>query len=236
MIAAPEATIGSPLDNQSAEKDLIDLTFSKLLFLFIIGSVAGLVIEVVYHALVFGGLESRAGLVWGPFSPLYGFGAVALTLILNKLWHYPHVIIFLIAMVIGSIVEFATSWGMEHFFGAIAWDYSGTFGNIEGRINLMFGCMWGVLGLVWARFVMPLMGKGFDLIDWDNYLIKATSIILTVFFAVNIIITVQALNRESARVNGIPALSQVDYFLDEHFPSSWMQSHFENMSIYGKSK
>lgn len=215
-------------------KGLIDLTFSKLLLLFVVGSVIGLILEVIFHAIVFGGYESRAGLVWGPFSPLYGAGAVALTVLLNRMWRHPGIIIFLVAMVVGSAIEFATSLWMELSFGAIAWDYSDTFGNIQGRVNLMFGCMWGILGLAWVRLVMPLMKRGFDLIDWKSAITRTSSVALTLFLSINIVVTVQALDRESARANGVPAASQIDQFYDEHFPSSFMQTHFENMSIYGK--
>lgn len=216
-------------------KNLIDLTFNKLLLLFVVGSILGLVLEVIFHALVFGGYESRAGLVWGPFSPLYGVGAVALTVLLNRMWRHPAVIIFLVAMVVGSLVEFACSLWMELSFGAIAWDYSNTFGNIQGRVNLMFGCIWGILGLAWVRLVMPLMDRGFNLINWKSSIVQVSSVLLTVFIAVNVVVTVHALDRESARASGIPATNQIDQLLDEHFPSSWMQSHFENMSIYGKA-
>lgn len=213
----------------------MDLSFNKLLFLFIVGSVLGLAIEVVFHAVIFGGYESRAGLVWGPFSPLYGFGAVALTLLLNRLSSYPAVVIFLISMIVGSVIEFACSWWMEYCFGAIAWDYSGTFGNIQGRVNFMFACMWGILGLGWARLVMPLIKSGFDRIAWDSINTRILCGTLTLFLAINMIVTVCALDRESARVKGVPATTSVDHLLDETFPSHWMQAHFENMSIYGKA-
>lgn len=213
---------------------MLDLNFSKLLLLFVIGSVVGLGIEVAFHAAVFGGYESRAGLVWGPFSPLYGFGAVALTVLLNQLSSYPPVVIFLISMVVGSVIEFACSWWMEICFGAIAWDYSGTFGSIQGRVNFVFACIWGTLGLAWAKLAMPVIKRGFERIDWDSALVHACSIVLTVFLAINIVTTLLALDRESSRVNNVPASTPIDHLLDQHFPSSWMQQHFENMSIYGK--
>ena len=43
--------------------------------------VLGLMIETAYHFLVVnpGHYQDRAGLLFGPFSPIYGFGAVLMT-------------------------------------------------------------------------------------------------------------------------------------------------------------
>lgn len=44
----------------------------QYIIIFLIASVLGLVLETVYTFVMFGVVESRVGLVWGPFSPLYG--------------------------------------------------------------------------------------------------------------------------------------------------------------------
>ena len=74
--------------------------------------------------------------MWGPFSPIYGAGAVVLTVSLNRFYHSHNLVIFLTAMVVGSAIEYATSWGMEYFWGAVAWNYDGTFGSIDGTHEL----------------------------------------------------------------------------------------------------
>lgn len=211
---------------------IMELTYPKLFWLFMLGSVVGLVLEVVYHAIVFGGYESRVGLVWGPFSPLYGAGAVVFTLVLNRLGRAPIGIVFLVSMIFGSAVEYATSWWLETFFGAIAWDYSDTFGNIHGRVNLMFALMWGCLGLVWAKLFMPALEKAAARIDWDNVGVSTLTIFFTIFMALNIVVTVQAFARDSARANGQLAATPIDQFYDSQFSSEWMDTHF-HMTIKG---
>lgn len=110
----------------------LDLSLFTLFWIFTVASVLGLVLEDLFHLVVYGGWESRAGFVWGPFSPIYGVGAVALTLFLNRFYYTHDLIVFLVAMVIGATLEYCASWMMETFWNAIAWDYTGTFGSIGG--------------------------------------------------------------------------------------------------------
>ena len=52
--------------------------------------------------------------------------------------------------------------------------------------------------------------------------------------ALNIAVTVLALDRESQRAQGVPAVTWEQRALDEWFPQPYMQEHFHNMSVYGK--
>lgn len=65
--------------------DDIQPGFYQYIIIFLIASILGLVLEMVWMFVMFGIVESRVGLVWGPFSPLYDFGAVLLTMLLWKL-------------------------------------------------------------------------------------------------------------------------------------------------------
>ena len=47
----------------------LGIDYFTLFWIFVAGCVFGLVVETVFHAIVYGDYESRAGLVWGPFSP-----------------------------------------------------------------------------------------------------------------------------------------------------------------------
>ena len=210
------------------------IDYFTLFWIFVAGCVFGLVVETVFHAIVYGGYESRAGLVWGPFSPIYGTGAVVLTVSLNRFYHSHNLVIFLIAMVVGSAIEYATSWGMEYFWGAVAWNYDGTFGSIDGRTNFAFGVMWGMLGLVWVRIVIPSLKRVFSHVDAKQALARVVTAGISVFLVVAISVTVLALDREGQRAAGVPATTAEQKFFDEYFPDSFMQARFQNMSVYGK--
>lgn len=212
----------------------LKIDYFTLFWLFVAGSMFGLAVETIFHAIVYGGYESRAGLVWGPFSPIYGMGAVLLTVSLNRFHHSHNLIIFIVSMVLGSTIEYTASWLMEMLWGAIAWDYAGTFGSIGGRTNFAFGVMWGLLGLLWVRSAMPLVKRAFSHVNARTTTAKALTATASVLMALNIAVTVLALDRESQRAQGVPAVTWEQRALDEWFPQPYMQEHFHNMSVYGK--
>lgn len=224
-----ETGLGENARLTDGRKGYLSLNYYNLFWIFVICSVIGLGVETVYHAIVFGGYESRAGLVWGPFSPIYGCGALLLTITLNRVWDRNIIFIFLIAMVIGSGFEWLTSWIMETFFGILAWDYTGTFGSIGGRTNFAFGVMWGILGLTWIRVLLPFVLKLIDLIPW-RYHIVITSV-MTAFMILNVAFTIEAINRQFERQNDVPATTFIQQAFDQWFPDEWMERRFENMTM-----
>ena len=66
----------------------------KLVLIFMIGSFIGYIVEMLYCYLKNGRFESRKGVIYGPFSPVYGFGAIVFTILLYKLEHFNAFIIF----------------------------------------------------------------------------------------------------------------------------------------------
>ena len=130
----------------------------------------GLIIEVIYHMAVVepGVYQDRAGLLYGPFSPIYGIGAVLMTIALNRFHKANFLVIFLVSAVIGGAFEYLVSWFFQFAFGIMAWDYTGTFLSIDGRTNGMFMAMWGVLGCVWIKLLLPRMLKVVNAIPWTT--------------------------------------------------------------------
>lgn len=210
------------------------IDYFTLFWLFVAGCVFGLVVETAFHAIVYGGYESRAGLVWGPFSPIYGVAAVALTAFLNRFYHSHNLIIFLASMVLGSVIEYSASLMMEELWGAVAWNYDGTFGSIHGRTNFAFGVMWGLLGLVWVRTVLPAIKYVFAHVNAKSLAARFVTAALSAFLALDVVVTLLALDRESQRAVGVPATTWEQRFFDEHFPDDYLQSRMQNMSVYGR--
>ena len=82
--------------------------------------------------------EERAGLLFGPFSPIYGVGTVLITLFLYKLTNKNFIIIFIVSALIGGCFEYLASLYLETCFGVRSWDYSHLPLNIDGRISIRF--------------------------------------------------------------------------------------------------
>ncbi len=213
----------------------IQLDFFNIFWIFVVGCVVGVVIETIYHALVvdFGHYQDRAGLLFGPFSPIYGCGAVLMTLALNRFHRAPVWVVFLVSAVIGGAFEYFTSCFMEYCFGAVAWDYTGTFLNINGRTNFMFMCMWGVLGVIWIRWVLPTLLHVINLIPWQ-WRYTVTAVCATLMIA-DCFMTLVALDCWYSRLSGLSPDNALEWFCAEHFDNDWMANRFESMSIHPNS-
>lgn len=235
--AEREGMLGRDLEG----KGYIELNFFNLFWVFVICCFLGLIIETVYHfaVVVPGEIQDRAGLLFGPFSPIYGFGAVLMTVALNRFYKANPAIIFLVSAVIGGLFEAATALFMELGFGAVAWDYSGStiFGLFPdpiavifgGRTSTLFMCMWGALGFVWIKLCLPWMLKLINLIPWKVRYSLTT--VCAVLMLVNGVMTLEALDCWFERLSGIPQTTPVEQFYAEHYDNDYMQHRFESMTI-----
>jgi len=205
------------------------LNYFNVFWTFVICCVLGLLIETVYHFVVYGGYQNRTGMLWGPFSPIYGFGAVLMTLALNRLRDKNVLVIFLGSAVIGGAFEFFVSWFLQYAFGITAWDYSGSFMSIGGRTNAMFMFFWGVLGVAWVKLLMPWVFKLIYLIPWDwRYGVTTAA---TVFMLVNGAMTLQALDCWYERANNQPIETNMQEFFARHYGNEFMEHRFQTMSM-----
>ena len=201
----------------------------KLLLILFVGSFVGVVVELLWCLLTHGYLESRSGLVYGPFNLLYGVGAVALTVCLYKFRNRGRWISFLGGMIVGSVVEYICSWGQELVFGSRSWDYSHMPFNINGRICLLYSIFWGILGVLWIKDLYPRMAKW--ILKLPNKSGKILTWVLAVFFVFNSIMTVSALVRWAQRLDGKAPQTVFGAFIDQRFPDDRMETIFANMEF-----
>ena len=236
-----EAAEAGTLGRAKGDRGFIELDFFNLFWVFVVCCVLGLIIETVYHMVVVdpGVYQDRAGMLYGPFSPIYGFGAVLMTVALNRFYRANPVVIFLVSAVIGGLFEAAVSWFMQVGFGAVAWDYSGStiFGLFPdpvavlfgGRTSTLFMCMWGALGFVWIKVCLPWLLKLINLIPWQaRYSVTA---VCAALMLVNGVMTLQSLECWYQRESGLPPSSPVEEFYAEHYDDAYMAHRFQSMTI-----
>ena len=68
--------------------------FIKLFWVFVIGCLLGYIMEVVFNFVRTGEFETRQGLIFGPFAPVYGIGTLAFYLILPKMRNSLQVLLY----------------------------------------------------------------------------------------------------------------------------------------------
>lgn len=215
--------------------DHLKLGWYQIVMIFFIGSVLGLVLEEIWMFISAGVTESRVGLVWGPFSPLYGVGAVLLTLVTFQLRRAqaPGWVVFLVSMLVGGLLEQLTGWGMETFLGAVSWDYiaGGVPGAITKWVAVPFLFFWGLLGYIWYRAVMPELLYGLGRPTTRRKAVFIT--LLSIYLIFDIFMTIMCFERRAARDAGIPPANPFEQWVDENFNNAFMSERFQNMVIGG---
>lgn len=201
--------------------------FTKLFYLFVIGSFIGTILETIWAFCVDGHFEMRVGMVYGPFIPVYGGGACFLTAALYKLYKLNDTLVFVISAFVGAGFEYFCSWLQEQMFGTVSWDYSDTPFNLDGRTNLMYALIWGFLGLVWVRYLYPWIAKLIEKIPKRAGAIITTFLI--VFMVFNGFMSVTATARWTQRTEGVPASNSFEEYLDEKFDNEKMEFLFPGM-------
>lgn len=203
----------------------------KLFVIFFIGSVFGCIIETLYSIVKTGGIKIRKGLIYGPFIPVYGIGAIMFYFILSVI--KKPLSVFIICVIMGGFLEFACSLFQEKIFGSISWDYSDTFFNLDGRTNLQYSIYWGIIGLVFSK-ILPLFKK-IDLIIYSSQH-RIVIYILMAYMLVDIVISCLACLRQYKRLNKIKAQNRLDVFLDKHYPDELLDKIYNNKIWVENSK
>ena len=121
---------------------------------FLCYSIAGWLYESVLVSVQERRIVNR-GFLNGPLCPIYGVGAVLMTVLLQGVGS--PVVIFILSALIASVLEYVTSWIMEVIFHARWWDYSNMRFNLNGRVCLLGACVFGAGGVFVVCAVQPVL-------------------------------------------------------------------------------
>ena len=153
---------------------------AQLLWLFFIYSFMGWVTEVVLKYFQYKRFINRGFLI-GPYCPIYGTGAVIVTLGGNLLASVDRswAMSFLIAFALCGLLEYMTSYILEKHFHARWWDYSQKPMNLNGRVWIGNLILFGLGGTAIIKILNPRLLALPSLMDplFFNSLLTAVSLL-----------------------------------------------------------
>ena len=205
------------------------ICFDKLVWVFLVTSFLGALIEMVFCRVTSGRWMSRSGVLYGSFSFVWGLGAVVLTITLQRIADKPDRRIFLAGFVIGGAYEYLCSVFTELVFGTVFWDYSKMPLNIGGRTNVLYCIFWGLLAVAWIKVLYPPMSKGIEKIS--PLLGKVVTWVIIFFLACDGLLTGAAMLRYTDRQNNPEPKNVAEAFLDDTYDDDWMEHHWPNMVV-----
>ena len=155
------------------------------IILFFIYSIIGWIVETLLKLISDKKLINR-GFLLGPYCPIYGIGALLMSILWKNYLNDPF-ILFVLIIITASILEYMTSYLFEKIFKARWWDYSNNFFNINGRICLETMIPFGLSGVFVLYIIDP---KLINIINnLSPTLIHTFSYFLLIIFILDNIIT-----------------------------------------------
>ena len=131
-----------------------------LLLTFTMAGVIGFIYETACTIIYEGGYCKR-GTTFGPWIPIYGFGALMIFALTVKFRKKPW-LVFLIAAISCGLFELVSGFVLDKFFHQRLWDYTGTvlsWGNLNGYICARSVITWGIFGMILMYGLLPLEEK-----------------------------------------------------------------------------
>ena len=124
---------------------------------FILYSFLGWIMESIFRSICEKKLINT-GFLRGPFCPIYGIGSIIMIVFLKDFEKYP-ISLFFISMIILTAWEYIVGVILEKIFNTKYWDYSDHKINFQGRICLTNSICWGVLGVLFIKYIHPFAEK-----------------------------------------------------------------------------
>ncbi|MDD3746179.1 MAG: putative ABC transporter permease [Anaerostipes sp.] len=202
--------------------------FYKLVLLLMIGAFLGDIIETIFCRLTMGSWMSRSGVVWGQFSFVWGVALAMITALLYKYKDRGDSFLFLVGTLLGGTYEYLCSVLSEIVFGKVFWDYSHMAFNLGGRINLLYCFFWGIVTVIWFKYLYPWFSNTIEKIPKKIGILVTWLMIL--FIIPDLGVSYAALTRYNQRERGIEAVKPWQKSMDRHFDDAEMER------IYPKAK
>lgn len=113
--------------------------------------------EVAFAACKTGKFVNR-GFLNGPICPIYGIG-VSIVIAFLTPFKSNFILLYLASVILVTLLEGITGWGMDVIFHHKWWDYSNMPLNIGGYVCLLFSVLWGIACVLIVYFIHPPITK-----------------------------------------------------------------------------
>lgn len=131
---------------------------------FFINSFIGFLLETTLKTFFFHDMNN--GILFGPWIPVYGFGAVIIAFISKLIFHrfkisklWKTVLLFISVFFLLSFLEWVGGIVIEKVFHKVFWNYSDQKYNLGPYISLGMSLLWGIFSLILVYVVLPLEEK-----------------------------------------------------------------------------
>jgi uncharacterized membrane protein len=203
------------------------LDFYKMFWVFIAFSILGTLSEGIYWIFRYGHFAFRTGLIYGPFSEIYGLATALILLLLYRYRNKSALIVFIAAYLISVLFELCSSLFQQWAFGYTSWDYGTSKFALLGRANLIYAIPWALFGLLvikiiypwFCRFLSQFPRKPGVFITW----------IVLLFMVFNAVVSSAAVYRYQQRQQHIPATNIIQSQLDQHYPDAFLEKKFARL-------
>lgn len=133
--------------------------------LFVIGSLFGWIIELLFRRFVSQKKWMNPGFLTGPYLPIYGFGVLVLYGVSNLSFginnEFIDIIVHIAIIGVGmTLIEFIAGLIFIKGLNIKLWDYTNQKGNIMGIICPSFSLIWLVVGSLYYFLLNPVLVEG----------------------------------------------------------------------------
>lgn len=156
---------------------------------FLFFSIFGYLFETICAYIFKSGFNS--GILYGPWTPLYGFGVLMVMILSNKLFQNLHlnriletIIVFVCVTIVLTILEWLGGVFIEKLFSITFWDYSNYRFHIGKYISLEMSLLWGVGSIILIYLVIPYVSEFIKKIPFF------ITMILSSLFVIDLIVTI----------------------------------------------
>ena len=160
-----------------------------LLNCFFIYSILGFLLEGTYTLITSNHFSS--GILYGPWTPVYGFGAILTIIISQKIFKKMHksrftetLVTFIVLTIVLTLIEWLGGIIIEKLFHETLWNYKNFQFNIGKYISLEMALIWGLISIFIIYFIKPIIDK------IEKKIPKSLTYTLLIFFIIDIITTI----------------------------------------------